>query len=118
MYLPFENSTTRTAIMLSNNNSTVLDKKVVLQNTQKHYKKKLDNNSVIILIKREELKWRIDICQLTYIIGPAKLFTLFRLDPVKKTDVSADGALTIKLFQIMYYSKFGSKQSKSNIEKK
>ena len=35
---------------------------------------------------------------------------------VKKTDVSADGALTIKLFQFMYYSKFGSKQSKTGKE--
>lgn len=51
-------------------------------------------------------------------MGPAKLCTQFRLDMVKKTDVSADGALTIKLFQSMYYSKFGSKQSKSNFEKK
>ena len=73
---------------------------------------------MIILIKREELKRRIDICQLTYIIGTPKLFTQFRLDTVKKTDVSADGALTIKLFQFMYYSKFGSKQSKSKFEKK
>ena len=60
----------------------------------------------------------MNICQLTYIIGPAKLFTQFRLDMVKKTDVSADGALTIKLFQFMYYSKFGSKQSKSKFDKK
>ena len=84
LYPPFENSTTRTAIMLSNNYSTVLDKKVVLQNKQKHYKKKLRNNSVIILIKREELKWIIDICQLTYIISSMKFFTQFRLDVVKK----------------------------------
>ena len=49
-------------------------------------------------------------------MGPVKLFTQYMLNMVKNSDVSLDGALTIKLFHSIHYSKFGSKQSKTGKE--